>query len=161
MSIKIFISIFFIFISNFYSYSTCYDDNECLIDLVDCLRTNYTIQEFAVTNNICCEKTLNESDDVWFQEFYDCFEELHDSIVINCFPEEEDECREQIGQMITVMEDNFAEFQNKIISRIQRPTTFDECGDSFFLSLTKAVSEQCKETTDKFMHYICSFYEEI
>lgn len=106
---------------------------------------------------MCCVKTLNDSQDIWFLTFHHCVGELTMPITKICFIKSGFRCLYRLEKYFERTFSDFMQFDKDVMDRIQpRPTTPDECDDSFIKNYDNAFIEQCKVNTDKNLYPLCN-----
>ncbi|XP_023221628.1 uncharacterized protein LOC111623324 [Centruroides sculpturatus] len=155
-SIHFILTICFI-LGHFYIY-TC--DTDCVEDYFECLMKNVTMEECVATEKQCCEASLNETDDMWTEAFNHCLLKEYLPLAINCLNTEEEggECSQVLEEYFNKTDSNYNEFWKSVLSAVQRPTTAEECADSFFTQLHDSRMKQCEQNKDEVLDDLCSLY---
>nr|ACD11764.1 hypothetical protein [Isometrus maculatus] len=151
MSSRLLSFISVILVSNFLLYS-CQSD--CIEDFFECLPQNDTMQSFVTAVQKCCIQTLNVTE-MFSDTFWNCTVNDLFPVVMNCINEDKEDCEETLLKYFHETKQNYSNFRNQSMSRIQRPTTPDQCGDSFVTALQQADLEQCENNADEVMDPLC------
>ncbi|XP_067137782.1 uncharacterized protein [Centruroides vittatus] len=142
--------------AHFYVY-TC--DTDCVEDYFECLIKNVTAEECMAAEKQCCEVSLNETDDMWTEAFRHCLMKEHLPLAINCLDSEGGgECMQVLEEYFNKTESNYSDFFKSVLSAVQRPTTAEECSDSFFTQLHDSLMKQCEQNKDEILNDMCSLY---
>nr|ADY39597.1 hypothetical secreted protein [Hottentotta judaicus] len=133
-------------------------ETKCVEKFLRCLiSSNYTIKWFINAEKKCCVRTLNDSQDIWFLTFHHCVSELTIPITKICLFKSGFRCMIRIEKYFQRTFSDYLQFEKDFMDRIQpRPTTSDECDDSFIKNYDNAFIEQCKVNTDKNLYPLCN-----
>nr|KAB1092056.1 hypothetical protein F6W77_19425 [Acinetobacter baumannii] len=131
---------------------------ECMGKYFNCLiGSNSTIERFIQAQKKCCVNKLNDSQDIWFVTFNYCVYRETSRIVKICLFKSGFRCMIRIANYMERIFSDFMQFQKDVSDRIQpRPTTAEECNDSFIMNYSNALKEQCKDNTNKNLDPVCN-----
>ncbi|XP_023221629.1 uncharacterized protein LOC111623325 [Centruroides sculpturatus] len=125
------------------------DKSTCIEKYYKCLlSSNFTKERYIEAAKECCVKTLNDSQSIWFFTFPYCINVLNSGDTLMCHVKVGVECSIKINSYFEEKFQYYLVFNEEVFNKIKpRPTSPDECDDSFIIMYGNSLKEQCENTS--------------
>ncbi|XP_067137815.1 uncharacterized protein [Centruroides vittatus] len=131
------------------SKETDVDEKTCIEKYYECLlSSNFTKERYSEAAKECCVKTLNDSQTVWLFTFSYCINVLNSGDSLMCHEKVGVECSIQINSYFQERFPYYLVFKEEVFNKIEpRPTSPDECDDSFIIKYGNFLKQQCENAS--------------